>query len=105
MSALTTIVQILFPLLVAGVVFVMPVWLLVSGIARLRRKQDGKIRVVIGMARPFALGISPERSEHCGAMSLEGCEGAEGFDPAFEDLPADWRCPRCRQPKDKFNRA
>ena len=24
---------------------------------------------------------------------------------AFEDLPADWRCPRCRQPKDKFNRA
>ena len=23
---------------------------------------------------------------------------------AFEDLPADWRCPRCRQPKDKFNR-
>ena len=73
MSALTTIVQILFPLLVAGVVFVMPVWLLVSGIARLRRKQDGKIRVVIGMARPFALGISPERSEHCGAMSLEGC--------------------------------
>ena len=24
---------------------------------------------------------------------------------AFEDLPADWRCPRCRQPKEKFNRA
>ncbi len=23
----------------------------------------------------------------------------------FEDLPEDWRCPRCRQPKDKFNRA
>ena len=50
MSALTTIVQILFPLLVAGVVFVMPVWLLVSGIARLGRKQGGKIRVLIGMA-------------------------------------------------------
>ena len=66
------------------------------------------------MTRPFALGG----------------EGAEGLDPAvryrsclqnwvidtvydpaehdgvaFEDLPADWRCPRCRQPKDKFNRA
>lgn len=24
---------------------------------------------------------------------------------AFEDLPEDWRCPRCRQPKTKFNRA
>jgi glyoxylase-like metal-dependent hydrolase (beta-lactamase superfamily II) len=24
---------------------------------------------------------------------------------AFEDLPEDWRCPRCRQPKTKFNKA
>jgi rubredoxin len=24
---------------------------------------------------------------------------------AFEDLPDDWRCPRCRQGKEKFNRA
>ena len=24
---------------------------------------------------------------------------------AFEDLPEDWRCPRCKQPKSKFNRA
>ena len=23
----------------------------------------------------------------------------------FEALPADWKCPRCRQPKEKFNRA
>ena len=36
------------------------------------------------MTRPFALGISPERSEHCEAMSLEGCEGAEGLDPAVK---------------------
>ena len=50
MSALTTIVQILLPLSVAGVVFVMPVWLLVSGIARLRRRRGGKIRVLIGAA-------------------------------------------------------
>ncbi len=24
---------------------------------------------------------------------------------AFEDLPDDWKCPRCRQPKEKFNQA
>ena len=24
---------------------------------------------------------------------------------AFEDLPADWRCPRCKQPKSAFNKA
>ena len=24
---------------------------------------------------------------------------------AFEDLPDDWRCPRCKQPKEKFSRA
>ncbi|MBR5145092.1 MAG: rubredoxin, partial [Clostridia bacterium] len=23
----------------------------------------------------------------------------------FEDLPEDWKCPRCRQPKGKFNKA
>ncbi len=33
------------------------------------------------------------------------------YDPAehdgvpFEDLPEDWKCPRCRQPKEKFNKA
>ena len=30
---------------------------------------------------------------------------AEHDGVAFEDLPTDWRCPRCRQPKEKFNRA
>ncbi len=30
---------------------------------------------------------------------------AEHDGTAFEDLPEDWRCPRCRQPKDRFNRA
>ncbi len=24
---------------------------------------------------------------------------------AFEDLPDDWKCPRCKRPKEKFNRA
>ncbi len=30
---------------------------------------------------------------------------AEHDDVAFEDLPDDWRCPRCKQPKSKFNKA
>ena len=30
---------------------------------------------------------------------------AEHDGVAFEDLPADWRCPRCKQPKEKFSRA
>ena len=30
---------------------------------------------------------------------------AEHDGVAFEDLPADWVCPRCKQPKDKYNRA
>ena len=24
---------------------------------------------------------------------------------AFEDLPDDWKCPRCKRGKDRFNRA
>ncbi|MBQ1501982.1 MAG: MBL fold metallo-hydrolase [Firmicutes bacterium] len=30
---------------------------------------------------------------------------AEHDGVAFEELPEDWKCPRCKQPKDKFNRA
>ena len=30
---------------------------------------------------------------------------AEHDGVAFEDLPEDWKCPRCRQSKDKFNKA
>ena len=30
---------------------------------------------------------------------------AEHEGVAFEDLPDDWTCPRCRQPKEKFNKA
>ena len=29
---------------------------------------------------------------------------AEHDGVAFEELPEDWKCPRCRQPKEKFNR-
>ena len=30
---------------------------------------------------------------------------SKGDGVAFEDLPDDWRCPRCKQPKEKFNKA
>ncbi len=30
---------------------------------------------------------------------------AEHDGTAFESLPEDWKCPRCKQPKEKFNRA
>ena len=30
---------------------------------------------------------------------------AEHDGVAFEDLPDDWKCPRCKKPKEKFNRA
>ncbi|MBP3877917.1 MAG: rubredoxin [Lachnospiraceae bacterium] len=30
---------------------------------------------------------------------------AEHDGVAFEDLPEDWKCPRCKKPKEKFNRA
>ena len=30
---------------------------------------------------------------------------AEHDGVAFEDLPGDWKCPRCKQPKEKFNKA
>lgn len=30
---------------------------------------------------------------------------AEHDGAAFDDLPEDWKCPRCKQPKEKFNKA
>ena len=30
---------------------------------------------------------------------------AEHDGVAFEDLPDDWKCPRCKQSKEKFNKA
>ena len=44
----------------------------------------------------------------CGAVYDPAVGNPEHGIPAgtkFEDLPADWKCPRCRQPKDKFNPA
>ena len=35
----------------------------------------------------------------------EAWEKTQARHKAFEDLPDDWRCPRCKQPKEKFNPA
>ena len=32
-------------------------------------------------------------------------EKVDNFMEAFEKLPEDWKCPRCKQPKTKFNAA
>ncbi len=39
------------------------------------------------------------------AVKLYVYDPDENGGVAFEDLPDNWTCPRCRQPKDKFNRA
>ncbi len=50
-----------------------------------------------------------EKKEASGKYVCSVCgyvyDPAEHDGVAFEDLPADWRCPRCKQPKEKFNRA
>ena len=42
-------------------------------------------------------------------IEIQGTSGAgtpaEHDGIAFEDLPEDWKCPRCKQGKEKFNRA
>ncbi|MBR4615769.1 MAG: MBL fold metallo-hydrolase [Kiritimatiellae bacterium] len=47
------------------------------------------------------LGYKPEQV----SKILITHKHAEHNGVAFEDLPADWRCLRCKQPKEKFNRA
>ena len=44
----------------------------------------------------------------CGYVyNPERGEPKHGIEPAtkFEDLPDDWKCPRCKQSKEKFNKA
>ena len=56
--------------------------------------------------------IPPEEAEAVQATGKYICsvcgyvyDPAEHDGVAFKDLPEDWKCPRCRQGKDKFNRA
>ena len=50
-----------------------------------------------------------EKKEASGKYVCSICgyvyDPAEHDGGAFEDLPDDWRCPRCKQSKEKFNRA
>ena len=61
---------------------------------------------------------NPSESREVGEIMIKEATGkyvcsvcSYVYDPAehdgvsFEDLPDDWKCPRCKQPKDKFNRA
>ncbi len=49
------------------------------------------------------------KSEGTGKYVCSVCgyvyDPAENDGVAFEDLPDDWKCPRCKQPKEKFNKA
>ena len=53
--------------------------------------------------------VSFENKEASGKYVCSICgyvyDPAEHDGVAFEDLPDDWRCPRCKQPKEKFNKA
>ena len=50
-----------------------------------------------------------EKKEESGKYVCSICgfvyDPADHDGVAFEDLPDDWRCPRCKQPKEKFNKA
>ncbi len=68
-------------------------------------------RAVCDLDNPPA-SIPPEEVEAAQATGRYICsvcgyvyDPAEHDGVAFEDLPEDWTCPRCRQGKDRFNRA
>ena len=47
---------------------------------------------------------------YMGTHTPRGYENLEAkrvmdLDNPFENLPDDWKCPRCKQPKSKFNKA
>ena len=53
--------------------------------------------------------VNFEKKEASGKYVCSVCgyvyDPAEHDGVAFEDLPDDWKCPRCKQPKAKFNKA
>ena len=53
--------------------------------------------------------VNFEKKEASGKYVCSICgyvyDPAEHDGVAFEDLPDDWKCPRCKQPKEKFNKA
>ena len=61
----------------------------------------------------YHISIAPDRVEAfsdklalCRALGVVNLELTGTLDGVpFADLPEDWLCPRCRRPKEKFNRA
>lgn len=56
-------------------------------------------------ARLIELGETPAGGKYVCSVCGYVYDPAEHDGVAFEDLPEDWVCPRCKQPKEKFNRA
>ncbi len=55
-----------------------------------------RIRIISKFICPCKYKYDPEKGDPKGGIPA----GTK-----FEDLPDDWRCPRCKQSKDKFNKA
>lgn len=54
------------------------------------------------------IGGGKYKCAKCGYVyDPEKGDSRHGIEPGtkFEELPEDWRCPRCKQPKEKFNKA
>ena len=70
--------------------------------------ENGKVVDLDNMPEPIPVGVIAA-AEATGKYVCSICgyvyDPAEHDGVAFEDLPEDWKCPRCKQPKDKFNQA
>ena len=70
--------------------------------------ENGKVVDLDNMPEPIPVG-EIEAGEASGKYVCSVCgyvyDPAEYDGVAFEDLPDDWKCPRCKQSKDKFNKA
>jgi len=67
---------------------------------------------VIDLENPVKTVLSEHefvKQEETGKYVCSVCgyvyDPAEHDGTAFEDLPEDWKCPRCKKPKEKFNKA
>ena len=62
-----------------------------------------------GRKRAFAIALATAVASttlNVGSIAANAGTSARGrVIVAFEELPEDWRCPRCKQPKEKFNKA
>ena len=64
----------------------------------LKKMEDEKLEEVNG-------GLSEAVGKYFCSVCGYVYDPAEHGGVAFEDLPEDWKCPRCKQPKEKFEKA